>query len=235
MKIVVKIGGHVIAPQFSSRRFKAYATLLRKLRDEGHRIIVVTGGGEEARKFIRVAKKLGGTEFICDIIGIDVSRLNARLLITGLGDDAYPEPPITIGDLRKAFEGDKIVVVGGLQPGQSTNAVGILIAEAVGADLFINSTNVDGVYTSDPKKDVNAKKLDVVTTDELLDLTLNERLEAGGYALFDPVAIKLVERSGIPTRIVDGRNPQNIELAIRGEAIGTLIKTSRGISNDEPC
>lgn len=235
MKIVVKIGGHVIAPQFSSRRIKAYATLLRKLRDEGHRIIVVTGGGEEARKFIRVAKKLGGTEFICDIIGIDVSRLNARLLITGLGDDAYPEPPITIGDLRKAFEGDKIVVVGGLQPGQSTNAVGILIAEAVGADLFINSTNVDGVYTSDPKKDVNAKKLDVVTTDELLDLTLNERLEAGGYALFDPVAIKLVERSGIPTRIVDGRNPKNIELAIRGEPIGTLIKTSRGISNDEPC
>jgi len=228
LKVVIKIGGHVFASQLDPEGIEAYSKILKKLRGDGHRIVAVMGGGEEARRYIRAAKRLGGSEFICDVLGIEVSRLNARLLITALGEDAYPEPPITIEDLRRAFEGSKIVVMGGLQPGQSTNAVGILVAEAVGADLFINATDVDGVYTSDPKKDPEARKLDVVGTDELLTLTSKERLEAGGYVLFDPVAIRIVERSGIPTRIVDGRKPINIERAIRGEAVGTLIKPAGG-------
>ena len=226
--MVVKIGGHILASQLDPRKIEEYLKLLKSLREEGHKIVVVVGGGGEARKYIRVAKRLGGSEFVCDVLGIEVSRLNARLLIAGLGDLAYPEPPRTIEDLRKAFEGSKIVIMGGLQPGQSTNAVGILAAEAVGAEMFINATDVDGVYTSNPKKDPKAKKLDVVTTDELLTLTLRERLEAGSYTLFDPVAIKIVERSGILTRIVDGRTPINIKLAIKGEAVGTLIKPTRG-------
>ena len=61
------------------------------------------------------------------------------------------------------------MVMGGLQPGQSTNAVGALVAEAIGADLFINATDVDGVYTSDPKKDPEARKLDIVDTDKLVE------------------------------------------------------------------
>lgn len=228
MKIVIKVGGHVFASAIDPEGIKAYSKLLRKLRSEGHKIVVVMGGGGEARKYIQAAKELGGSDFTCDLLGIEVSRLNARLLIASLGEDAYPEPPRTIEDLRKAVEGGKIVVMGGLQPGQSTNAVGILAAEAMGADLFINATDVDGVYTSDPKKDPKAKKLDVVKTDELLVLTSRGKLEAGGYALFDPVAIRIVERSGIPTRIIDGRKPANIERAVRGEAVGTLVEPDGG-------
>jgi uridylate kinase len=80
------------------------------------------------------------------------------------------------------------------------------------------------VYTSDPKKDPQAKKLDIIKTDQFLTTILVERLEAGGYALFDPIAIKIVERSGITTRIIDGRKPMNIERAVKGELVGTLIK-----------
>ena len=227
LKVVIKIGGHVFASELNSNLVKEYSKLLKKLRRNGHKISVVVGGGEEARKYIRVARVVGGSEFVCDLLGIEVSRLNARILIAGLGEEAYPEPPRSLEDLRKAFETDKIVVSGGFQPGQSTNAVGILVAEAIGADLFINATDVDGVYTSDPKENPNARKLDVIDTDELLTLTSNERLEAGSYALFDLVAIKIVERSGIQTRIVDGRKAVNIERAIRGEAVGTLIKPGR--------
>jgi uridylate kinase len=226
LKVVIKIGGHVFASEPDVKGIKEYSELLRKLNDDGHKVVAVMGGGEEARKYIQIAKKLGGSELICDIFGIEVSRLNARLLITALGEDAYPEPPVSIEDLMKAFEGGKIVVMGGLQPGHSTNAVGILAAEAIGADLFVNATNVDGVYTSDPKKDPKARKLNIIKTDELLSLTSIKRIEAGSYSLFDPVAIRIVERSHIPTRIVDGRNPKNIERAIRGEAVGTLIKSA---------
>ena len=224
MKIVLKLGGHLFPSKLDSRKILGYTKLLKKLRRDDHKIVVVTGGGEEARKYIKIARELEGSELACDLLGIEVSRLNALLLITSLGGDAYPEPPTTIGELKKAFEVGKIVVMGGLQPGQSTNAVGGLSAEAIGADLFINATDVDGVYTEDPEKVATAKRLDLIKTDELLKLVLAGKLWAGSYELFDPVAIKIVERSKISTRIIDGRRPENIERVVKGEALGTLIK-----------
>lgn len=224
MKIVLKLGGHVFPSKLDSGKLLAYTKLLKKLRRDKHKIVVVTGGGEDARKYIKIARELEGSEIVCDLFGIKISRLNALLLITSLGSVAYPEPPKTVWELKKAFELGKIVVMGGMQPGQSTNAVGGLSAEAIGADLFINATDVDGVYTEDPEKNASAKKLDVIKTDELLKLVLAGKLWAGSYELFDPVAIKIVERSRIVTRIIDGRKPENIERVIKGEAIGTLIR-----------
>ena len=224
MKIVIKIGGHIFPSKLESKRILEYTKIFRKLSREGHKIVIISGGGEEARKYITVARELGGSELVCDIFGIEVSRLNAFLLITSLENDAYPEPPKNIMDLKKAFEIGKIVVMGGLLPGQSTNAVGILSAEAIGADLFINVTNVDGVYTEDPQKSTTAKKLSVISTNELLKIVLAGELLAGSYELFDPVAIKIVERSKIPSWIIDGKKPENIIRVIKGDAIGTLIK-----------
>ena len=225
-KLVVKIGRHLFSSNIDAKKILTYAELFQKLQKNGFRIVVVTGGGEEARKYIAVARELGVSEFICDILGIGVSRLNAFLLIAGIGDAAYPEPPSTLEELRKAFENEKIVVMGGLQAGQSTNAVAALAAEAIGADLLINATDIDGVYTVDPKKDPNAKKFMVIKTNELLKLVLDSKLLAGKYELFDPIAIKIVERSKIPTRIIDGTKTDNIELVVKGKPIGTLIESS---------
>jgi uridylate kinase len=223
---VIKIGGYVFPSKLESKIILKYTKLFRKLNKEGHKIVIITGGGEEARKYISVARELRGSELVCDLLGIEVSRLNALLLITSLGSEAYPEPPKNIRELKKVFEIGKIVVTGGLQPGQSTNAVGILSAEAVGADLFINATDVDGVYTEDPQKSSTAQKLNVVSTKELLKLVLAGKLSAGSYELFDPVAIKLVERSKIPSWIIDGRRPENIIRVVNGDAVGTLIQPS---------
>ena len=226
LKIVIKIGGYIFPLKLESKTILEYTKVFRKLSREGHKIVIISGGGEEARKYITVARKLGGSELVCDLFGIEVSRLNALLLITSLGNDAYPEPVKNIMDLKKAFEIGKIVVMGGLLPGQSTNAVGILAAEAIGADLFINVTDVDGVYTEDPQKSTTAKKLNVISTNKLLKLVLKSELSAGSYELFDPVAIKIVERSKIPTWIINGRKPENIIRIIKGDTLGTLIKPS---------
>ena len=224
MKVVVKIGGHLFPSHLDKGKIQTFIETLRKLKREGHSLVVVTGGGKEARRYIEASRALGGSETANDLIAIMVTRINARILISGLGTDAYLEPPTDLEEVRKAFETGKIVVLGGLQPGQSTNAVGILSAEAVGADLFINATDVDGVYTEDPKRVSEAKKLDIIEVDELLKIVLKDELKAGSYKLFDLLAVKTLKRSGIKTVFIDGRVPENIERVINGEKIGTVVR-----------
>ena len=223
MKAVIKLTGSIFPSKLKIDRISKYVELFKELNNEGHKIVIVAGGGEQARKYIDAARRMGASEVSCDLIGINVARLNARLIIAGLGEDAYSEPPLDIIELRKAFESGKIVVLGGLQPGQSTNAVGIISAEAIEADLFINTTDVEGVFSEDPKKKHDAKLLHQISADEILRISLSYRVDAGSYKLFDPVAAKMVKRSGIPTRIIDGRNPENIRRVVYGEDLGTLI------------
>lgn len=208
-------------------KIAAHANTIKQIQVSGHQVMVVIGGGQVARKYIDIARTLGASEFTCDLIGIAVSRLNARLFIASLGNTAYPQPVTSLEEVLRVSARDKIIVLGGLQPGQSTNAVAGLVAEASRADLLVNATDVDGVYTADPDVDVNAQKLDVIRTDALLQLLLAKRLGAGSYTLFDPVAIKIVERSRIPTRIIDGRNAANLLAVVQGKDIGTLILSTQ--------
>ena len=90
MKVVIKIGGHIFDSQPIYKGVIEYSELFKKLQIHGHKVVVVIGGGTEARKYMQIARKLGGSELLCDMLGIVVSRLYARLLITALGDNAYP-------------------------------------------------------------------------------------------------------------------------------------------------
>ena len=197
---------------------------LNKLRKKNHEITVVAGGGANARLYIQAAKKLGSDESYCDDIGIHFARLNAKLLISALGNDAYPIVAENTTELRAQHISEKIIVMGGLQPGQSTNAVAAIAAEIVGADLLVNGTDVDGVYTDDPKLYPDAKKLDEISIAQLLEIIVKVKSSAGGYKLLDPVAVKIIERSKIPTIILDLRDPRNLIAAIEGNKIGTRIR-----------
>ena len=223
LKVIVKLGGHLFPDKLDTKRIIAYSKVIMELHASGHQIVIVVGGGRIARKYIDAARTLGASEFICDILGIAISRVNAQLLITSLGEIAYPQPITSLEQALMVSKSDRIIVLGGLQPGQSTNAVAGLVAEAYQADLFVNATDVDGVYSADPDEVPHAKKLDQISPENLQQLLLSKSSKAGDYALFDPVAIKIIERSRIPTRIIDGRAPANIIAAVQGKAIGTLI------------
>ncbi|MCX8191829.1 MAG: hypothetical protein N3F06_03385, partial [Nitrososphaerales archaeon] len=96
-------------------------------------------------------------------------------------------------------------------------------AERVGAKLFINATDVDGVYTSDPRTDKDAKLLKKVTIKELMKILLEGKMNAGTYELMDLVALKIIERSKIPTRIVK-YSTLNLIRVIEGEDLGTIVE-----------
>jgi uridylate kinase len=222
LKAVLKLGSVVFDSELSGNKISSYANVIREF-SKRNRLVVVTGGGSNARKYIAAARELGASEFVCDQIGIQVSRLNARLLAAALGESAFPKMPECSDDLMESMSSELIVVMGGLQPGQSTNAVTALAAEAISADLIVNATKVDGAYTADPRKDPKARKLDEVAPDELMQILSMEGFKAGEYDLMDPLALRIIKRSKIPAIIVDGRDPSNIEKALSGKRVGTKI------------
>ncbi|GFO96353.1 uridylate kinase [groundwater metagenome] len=223
MKIVVSVGGSVLARALSPEKFRSYASALKDISKK-NTIFIVTGGGKAARDYIGAARELGADEATCDFIGIEVTRLNARLLIAALGDDAYYEPPMNYKEAKNASLSGKIVVMGGVTPGQTTDAVSAVLAEYTGADLLINATAIDGVYTSDPKKNRDAKKFDSMTPQQLIEVVMKTEMVAGANSPVDLLAAKIIERSNIKTIVLNGEDPGNIVDAVSGKHKGTVIE-----------
>lgn len=228
-KVVLKLGGFAFDAELSGAKIRRYLEVIRTFSRK-NQIVVVTGGGPISRRYIAAARELGASEAICDQVGIHISRANARLLVAGLGGSAFPEIPEHLEDLLRYVTSGLAVVTGGFQPAQSTNGVAALAAEATGADLFVNATDVDGVYTADPHKDPKAKRMDEVSIEELMRILSTEGFQAGEYALMDPLSLRVMQRSGIPVTIMDGRDPSNIEKALRGRRIGTKVVPAKGSS-----
>jgi len=227
MILVVSIGGSVLTSNLDPERIRKYASSIQALAEK-HTTYIVVGGGRIARDYITAARELGANEVECDIIGIDMTRINAKLLIAAMGNSAYPVPLTSYQDARNAALTGRVVVMGGLIPGQTTDAVSAVLAEYVGADLLINATSVDGVYTADPNLDSKAEKFSSMTPSQLVDIVMKTDMSAGSNSPLDPLAAKIIQRCGIRTFVIDGREPENINEAAAGRHNGTLISVDQG-------
>jgi uridylate kinase len=220
-RIVIKLSGRIFGMDNNTKLLKDYATFLVKT-SKVCQPIIIAGGGKIARHYISHARSSGADESTLDELGIEVSRLNARLLIYALKGKAYPHPPTTLTEVKHAVDSGLIVVAGGLHPGQSTNGTAALIAEKVHATEFLNATDVDGIYDSDPNKNPKAKKFKRIELRNLRNLLVHEDSVAGGYDLMDIVALKVIERSQIKTRVIKA-DIDVIDKAIKGQPVGTEI------------
>jgi len=226
LRLSIKVGGHLLyeAKELAVERLKGYAATIRKIYWMGHGLSVVVGGGPLARWLVEAARRLGCSEAVCDEVGIQVSRLNALLLASLLDDVAYPVIPSSHAEAKSALGSGRIVVCGGFQPGQSTVAVAAVMAELMKADLLVVATDVDGVYTADPKEHPEAKRLAKLSYRDLERLVAEGSAEAGTFKLFDLVAVKVMKRARIPTVVVDGRDPNVLFKVLEGEEVGSRIE-----------
>ena len=221
--IVLSLGGSILLPGMDRPNIKPYIPVLTRI-SKNHRLFVVVGGGGTARDYISLARTFQADEAFSDELGIMVTRLNAMLLVGALGSAAYPKVVENHTEALSAAESGKVVVMGGITPGQTTDAVAAVLAERVRASLFINLTAVDGIYSADPKKDPTARRYEKMTASELLQVVVGQQAVAGVNTVMDIVAIKMVERCGIPLLVMDGRDPSLLESTLKtGTWAGTLV------------
>lgn len=195
-KIVYAVGGSVVQENLGN-----LGELVKSFETDSQ-VVIVTGAGE----LNRYQSAASGNNGEKDLIGIKATRLHAQTVLTEM-EGAYPSVPETPDELKKAASTGKNVVMGGLVPGYSTDAVAATAAELLDAKLYI-ATTVDGIYDSDPEKDDDADKFDRISTAELRDIT-DGRNKPGTYSVIDEAAVRIIERSGIETTVFEA-TPENI-------------------------
>ena len=229
--VVIKIGGSLLFTKdkkINSKRISDFCEIIKN-KPEFDTLIIICGGGLIAREYINSIRSLKGNEALCDIIGIEVSRLNSTLFITSFGELAYPQVPKSIEELSIATLFKKIIIMGGFQPGQSTTSVALEVAEYTEAKELILLTNVDGIYDKDPKKHKDAKLFPHISYEELQEIILKSSDEkqaaAGEYRIFDAVSLQILKRSHINVLFMSGSDIDNFANYWNGNTkfIGTTV------------
>jgi len=218
---VLKLGGHLLFR--SPNSFLEYAEILKEVIHEIGNIYIVVGGGQKAREYIDIGRKLSLTEAHLDQIGIMLSRVNAYILYSYLSKYCKIKFISNWEDFINNINSGISLISGGLLPSISTTTVACIMAEASGATLLY-ATDVEGVYDKDPKVSSDAKLFHEIEINELINvLSKSQDIKAGQYKLFDRHSLEIMKRSKIPVRVFNGLDPRNIIRAIKNENIGTLI------------
>jgi uridylate kinase len=228
MVTVISLGGSIVAPDGVDTEFlKNFVNLIKGFIDADHerRFIFVVGGGGPARHWQNAYKEASGTGSFkheeADWIGIMATRLNAQLIKAVMGDWCIQEVvtnPMEVSPLT-----GRVLVAAGWKPGFSTDYDAVLLAERFNADAVLNLSNIEKVYTADPKTDPNAKPIDKITWAEFRAMVGDEWVP-GKNVPFDPVASRHAEKMGLKVICAAGKNLDNLKKILGGEEFtGTTI------------
>jgi uridylate kinase len=216
--VVLSVGGSVIIQgEGDGTYLRALADLLHRIGKE-YPLVVTTGGGRTAREYIRLARELGLTEVELDELGIEVTRLHARLLAALLGAPTPAHPPVSLSEAVRDAAHASPVILGGTEPGHTTDAVASLLAVRLRAARLVNATSVDGIYEEDPRKNPEARRIEKMGWPEFRAMVRAAvgQGSAGQEFLFDALGAESLARAKIPLLVVNGRALDQVEAALRG-------------------
>ncbi|MDP2655560.1 MAG: UMP kinase [bacterium] len=222
-RVVVSVGGSLIVPDGIDTDFLARlkALILEKVQ-EGFTFSIITGGGKTARRYRDAASAVTPlSPQDLDWIGIHATRLNAQLLRNIFVGYAYPH---VIKNPTKDIEADEpVIIAAGWKPGCSTDYDAVLMVKNLGATRLVNLSNVDYVYTADPKKNPSAKPIERIGWSSFRSLIPPE-WDPGLSSPFDPVAAKEAEALGLEVAIINGARLEEFSNYLDGKPfIGTII------------
>lgn len=198
---------------------------IKECHELGCEISIVVGGGN----FWRGRSNTNMDRCTADHIGMLATTMNALALqdaFKQLGAESRVQTGIEMRQIAEFYiknratrhmEKGRIVIFGcGTgNPFFSTDTAAALRAAEINADIIFKATNVDGIYSSDPKKDKQAIKFDEITYIDVLNKKLN---------VMDSTATSLCMDNNIPILVFDINKKGNLLKAITGETIGTIVK-----------
>lgn len=227
MVTVISLGGSIVAPDNVDVDFlKRFTDLIRSFieTDSNSRFIFVVGGGAPARHYQNAYREIlpqAVKDEEADWIGIMATRLNAQL-VKALMSEWCNQDVITNPREVEPFTG-RVLVAAGWKPGFSTDYDAVLLAERFGADMVINLSNIEKVFTADPKIDPNARPIDKISWADFRAMVGDEWIP-GKNVPFDPVASRHAEKINLKVICAGGRNLGNLEKILKDEDfVGTEI------------
>ncbi len=222
--IVISLGGSMLVPdRVDGSYLKAFTDFIRSEVSNGFSFALITGGGYICREYNKALEECGvNNPETLDWMGINVTRTNATLVKYALGD--ISEPEIFLDPRVLSLTGKSVLVGGGYKAGHSSDGSAVTLAQTLGAKKLINISNIDYVYTADPRKDPTATPIKESNWTEFRKL-LPEKWAPGISSPFDPVAAGMAQDLGLEVAVMNGKNLENLKNYISGkEFIGTVIK-----------
>ena len=222
-KVVISLGGSVIVPDKVDYDYlKKFAKFIKKYSKK-NKVVIVTGGGSTARKYIEGMKMIDSNEKLLSAIGIATTRLNARLVSGVFGiKDKIPE---SLHAVKAALAMGNLVVCGalGMQKNMTSDGNAAEVAGLIKADFFVNMTNVDGLYDKNPKEHHDAVFIPYITFSDFTKRINKIKFKAGQHYVLDQSAARLINKNKTKTYMVSN-DLKNLKKLFKGENfMGTII------------
>jgi uridylate kinase len=222
--LVISLGGSKIIPDHVDLTFlQEFKRIIAKY-SKTTKFVIVCGGGSVARKYIDALKKDKKSDYLQAMIGISITRLNARFMSYLFGIDPERGIPTDMKEVANLLKKNDFVFCGGLRyaPDQTSDTTAARLAKHLDAE-FINITNVKGLYTADPKKDKSAKFIEKITWKDFNSLANKIKFSAGQNFVLDQSAAEEIMKNKITTKIVG--NLREFEKVLSGKDFaGTIIE-----------
>lgn len=229
-RVVIKLSGEYLA---GSHAFGIDQPTVDRIADDliaaqklGVDVAVVVGGGNMVRG-VEVSHR-GVSRTTGDTMGMLATVMNCLALESAIqrkgtpaqAFSAFVMPEIcelfTRAATHRALADGKIVLLGGGtgNPFFTTDTTAVLRAAEIDAQAVLKATNVDGVYSADPKKDASAKRFDRLTHSQAIE---------GGYKVMDATAFALARETSLPIIVFSIAEPGSIGEMLRGTGRGTIV------------
>lgn len=221
--LVISLGGSKIVPDNVDLTFLQEFKRLIIKHSKDTKFVIVCGGGSVARKYIEALKKDKKSDYLQSMIGISITRMNARFISYLFGVDPEKGIPTDMKEVENLIKKNDFVFCGGLRyaPDQTSDTTAARLASHLNAH-FINITNVKGLYTADPKKDKAAEFIEKIAWKEFNAMANKIKFSAGQHFVLDQSAAEEIMKHKITTTIVG--NLREFEKVLSGKPfVGTTI------------
>jgi len=229
-RILLKLSGESLAAEekhgINQEQLLAYCSQIIDIAKQGIQVAIVIGGGNIFRGLSGVDK--GFDRVKGDQMGMLATIINSLALqsqFESLGQKARVFTSIGMEPVGKRYDrdaavqalenGEVVMIAGGTgNPFFTTDSAAALRGVEIGADILFKGTRVDGVYTADPEKDPTATRFSKISFDEVISKKLK---------IMDQTAFALCSENHLPILVFDMNKVGNLQKAISGEDVGTVV------------